>query len=316
MKSIVFFWLACSLVWNTGLFAEEFILHSGVRLTGSVLKETDVSVFLDLGYTIFELPKKEIAQRIEEKNTPTNVGQETLSTRGLYTEKELPLSTIQNLVQTFGSGVVKITSPGGQGSGWIIHPEGYVVTNQHVIAGERLITVTVYKKEEKGLSTEKFEEVKIVAMNPDCDLALLKIETKDNRKFESVHLAPNDSLEEGDTVFAIGAPLGLDRSVSQGIVSSPNRNIEEKLYIQTTAAINPGNSGGPLFNLKGQVVGVTNMKMGGFMVEGLGYAIPIRYVKEFLLHRDSYAFNKNAPNAGYRYLRPPRKGEKESSPEK
>lgn len=296
---------------SASLWAETFLLHSGARIQGIVLKETESSVFVDLGYTIFELPKKEIAQRIEEEKSTTIHTNETVSEQGLYTEKEMPASSIQKLVQEHGSGVVKILSPGGQGSGWIIHPDGYVVTNQHVITGERLISVTVYEKGEKGLSTEKFDQVKIIAMNPDFDLALLKIEPPKPRKFSYVYLAPHDILKEGDTVFAIGAPLGLDRSVSQGIVSNRSRNVEDKLFIQTTTAINPGNSGGPLFNLKGQVIGVTNMKMGGFMIEGLGYAIPVRYVKEFLLHRDSYAFDKQAPNAGYRYLLPPKKGEPE-----
>ncbi|MEK7485995.1 MAG: trypsin-like peptidase domain-containing protein, partial [Planctomycetota bacterium] len=283
------------ILFSTANWAENFILHSGTCIQGTVIKETEFSIFIDLGYTVFELPKKEIAQRIEEEKSTTLQTNETVSEQGLYTEKEFPASSIQKLVQEHGSGVVKIMSPGGLGSGWIIHPDGYVITNQHVITGERLLSVTVYEKGEKGLVTEKFDQIKIIAMNPGFDLALLKIEPPKPRKFAYVYLAPYDLLKEGDTVFAIGAPLGLDRSVSQGIVSNRSRNVDDKLYIQTTTAINPGNSGGPLFNLKGQVIGVTNMKMGGFMIEGLGYAIPVRYVKEFLLHRDSYAFDKQSP---------------------
>ena len=103
--------------------------------------------------------------------------------------------------------------------------------------------------------------------------------------------------------------MGLERSVSQGIISTKNRNFEGVVYIQTTAEINPGNSGGPLFNSRGEVIGVTNMKLLG--AEGLGFAIPIAYVKHFLRNRDAFAFDQNNPNTGYRYLEAPRAQESE-----
>jgi serine protease Do len=99
--------------------------------------------------------------------------------------------------------------------------------------------------------------------------------------------------------------LGLERSVSQGIISTLNRNFEGLIYLQTDAAINPGNSGGPLFNLRGEVVGVTNMGFRG--TDNLGFAIPINYVKDFLRNRDAFAYDKDNPNAGHRYLDPPRR---------
>ena len=109
----------------------------------------------------------------------------------------------------------------------------------------------------------------------------------------------------GDGVFAVGNPLGLERSVSQGILSTRNRNFEGLVYLQTDAAINPGNSGGPLFNLRGEVVGVTNMK--ATQGDNLGFAIPITYVKDFLRNREAFSFDKDNPNTGYRYLDPPRR---------
>ncbi|HPC61698.1 MAG TPA: S1C family serine protease, partial [Verrucomicrobiota bacterium] len=81
------------------------------------------------------------------------------------------------------------------------------------------------------------------------------------------------------------------------------RQMQGKLYLQTTALINPGNSGGPLFNLSGQVVGVTNMKIS--FGEGLGFAIPVEAVRYFLDHRDAYAYSSENPSSGYRYLEPP-----------
>ncbi|HLU47959.1 MAG TPA: trypsin-like peptidase domain-containing protein, partial [Planctomycetota bacterium] len=108
-----------------------------------------------------------------------------------------------------------------------------------------------------------------------------------------------------DSVFAIGSPLGLERTVSQGIVSNRNRAVDGLLYIQTTAAINPGNSGGALFNDKGEVVGVTNMKiLGG---ESIGFAIPVHHLKDFLRNYQAFAYDKDNPNTGIRYLEPPRK---------
>jgi len=107
----------------------------------------------------------------------------------------------------------------------------------------------------------------------------------------------------GDQVFAIGSPLGLERTVTSGIVSTKTREMEGELYLQTSTQINPGNSGGPLFNLAGEVVGVTNMKI--TFGEGLGFAIPVELVKNFLDHRDAFAYSTDNPNNPYRYLAPP-----------
>jgi len=117
-----------------------------------------------------------------------------------------------------------------------------------------------------------------------------------------VQLGDSDYLAVGDSVFAIGSPLGLERTVTEGIVSTKTRQMQGELYMQTTAQINPGNSGGPLFNLRGEVVGVTNMKMFG---DGLGFAIPADKVKEFLKNRDAYSYDTDNPSNPYRYLQPP-----------
>jgi serine protease Do len=137
------------------------------------------------------------------------------------------------------------------------------------------------------------------------DLALLKVPIPKDLKLRRVILGNLDGLSAGDGVFAIGNPLGFERSVSQGIVSTLNRNFEGLVYLQTDAAINPGNSGGPLFNLRGEVVGVTNMK--ATQGDNLGFAIPINTVKDFLRSREAFAFSKDNPNTGYRYLDPPRR---------
>ncbi|HNX05840.1 MAG TPA: trypsin-like peptidase domain-containing protein, partial [Opitutales bacterium] len=104
---------------------------------------------------------------------------------------------------------------------------------------------------------------------------------------------------------AIGNPLGLERSVSEGIVSIPSRLINGNLLIQTTAQISPGNSGGPLFNMRGEVVGVNNLKVVGFGAEGLAFAVPSETLRDFIEHRDTFAFDPRNPNSGYRYNTPP-----------
>jgi len=119
-----------------------------------------------------------------------------------------------------------------------------------------------------------------------------------------------DALSVGDGVFAIGSPLGLERTVTEGILSTKTRQMAGDLFRQTTAQINPGNSGGPLFNLRGEVVGITNMKI--TFGEGLGFAIPVESVKYFLDHREAFAYSNDNPSNAYRYLEPPSRTRKAS----
>jgi serine protease Do len=199
-----------------------------------------------------------------------------------------------------------IRTPIGLGSGFIIHPDGYVVTNDHVVAGERIISVTRFRKDKNELVKENYDNVRIVATGGNIDLALLKIEVQAKKiKFPSLPLGNSEELKQGERVFAIGSPLGLERSVSEGIVSLRNRIIQSRLHIQTTAEISPGNSGGPLFNYRGQVIGVNNMKVVSTGAEGLGFSIPVRQLKTFLENRDAFAFDPRNPNSGFRYNRPP-----------
>ena len=202
--------------------------------------------------------------------------------------------------------MVLIRTPIGLGSGFLIHPDGYIVTNDHVVAGERQISVTQFKGTGAKMTKQNFDNVKIVASGGNLDLALLKIEgEKPGFSFPYVTLGASPNLKQGERVFAIGSPLGLERSVSEGIVSLRNRIISDRLHVQTTAEISPGNSGGPLFNYRGEVVGVNNMKVVAQGAEGLGFSIPVDSLKTFLTNRDAYAFDPRNPNAGFRYTTPP-----------
>jgi len=166
-------------------------------------------------------------------------------------------------------------NPGGRqreaqslGSGFIISPDGYIMTNNHVVADADEIIVRLSDRSEL--------EAKLIGADPRSDVALLKVEGKG---LPVVRLGKADDLKVGEWVLAIGSPFGFDHSVTAGIVSAKGRNLPSDSYvpfIQTDVAINPGNSGGPLFNLQGEVVGINSQiftRSGGFM--GLSFAIPM-----------------------------------------
>lgn len=288
----------------TTLFAAEVIeLKSGQKVEGEVLKETDRDLYVDVGVDVLKIPLDRIQNRYSAGDKP--VASETAGD-DVFTAAKLPVRSIKQLTEQFGEGVVLVQTPSGLGSGFIVNDRGYCVTNYHVVEQETRISCTVFHKTPTGdFEKRRIKDVKIVALNPFFDLALLQIPRQEDFPFTVTYLSPDEDIKEGEEVFAIGNPLGLERSVSQGIVSTRNRNFDGVVYIQTTAEINPGNSGGPLFNIRGEVTGVTNMKLIG--AEGLGFAIPVAYVKHFLRNRDAFAFDQNNPNTGYRYLEAPRR---------
>ncbi len=289
--------LACG-----ALRADIIELKTGQKIEGEVLKEAGGELVIDLGVDIVRIPQNQIKTRTSAK--PGEAEAKPASDE-FYQTADLPFRTVKELTQKFGEGVVLVQTPSGLGSGFIINDKGYCVTNYHVVEQETRIAVTIYHQGESEFVRRRIDSVKIIALNPFFDLALLQIPKQDDLKFQPVPLAKKNDLREGDEVFAIGNPLGLERSVSQGIIGTRNRNFSGMVYIQTTAEINPGNSGGPLFNLRGEVVGVTNMKLRA--AEGLGFAIPVTYLKTFIENRDAFAFDKNNPNTGFRYIDPPRR---------
>ncbi len=283
--------------------ADVIVLRSGQRIEGEVLKVSRDSLFIDIGVDIIRVP----VEQIQERTTTEPVKPAAKEAEGaVFQTAELPERTVKELVSTFAEGVVLIETPGGLGSGFIINNRGWCVTNYHVVEGQTRVAVTIFHRSASGdFERRSIRDVKILALNPYFDLALLEIPSQEKLPFQPVFIAEDDSHREGDSVFAIGSPLGLERSVSEGIVSTRNRNMEGVVYIQTTAQINPGNSGGPLFNDRGQVVGVINMKL--TFGEGLGFAIPVSYLRHFLKNRDAFAYDRTNPNTGYHYLDPPRR---------
>jgi serine protease Do len=283
-------------------------LRSGATISGDVLDQRTDRVVVDLGYTVLTIPAAEV-----EKVTPQETASEAGGTARPSISGDLFRSngggrarSVSENTALLGAAVVQIRTSTGLGSGFIINSEGYVVTNEHVIAGEYEITLTVFEGHDAALEKVQFNNIRIVALDPRLDLALLKIEDLGTRKLATLPIGASDELEGGMSVFAIGSPLGLERTVSQGIISLKNRVLDGAMYIQTTTQINPGNSGGPLLNLRGEVIGVNNMKAMMVGVEGVNFAIPSATLKEFLRNRDAFAFDPRNANAGFRYLSPPK----------
>jgi len=285
--------------------ADVIELKSGHKIEGDILKEQPDALVVDIGIEVLKIPLSQILSR-RKSDAPATVAAE-VETRQLYRTATLPRKSVKDLAEQFGEGVVLIQTPGGLGSGFFVNENGFCVTNYHVIEKETRIAATIFRRGDDGeFQRRRVDDIKIIALNPFFDLALLQAPVQKDWKFKPVYLAKNDDVQEGEEVFAIGNPLGLERSISQGIVGTKNRNFRGQVYIQTTAEINPGNSGGPLFNTRGEVIGVTNMKL--LLAEGLGFAIPTPYLKLFLANHEAFAYDRNNPNTGFRYLdAPPRK---------
>ena len=231
------------------------------------------------------------AQTVPVKHAPESLIEMSSQMRSL--SQQVAPSVVQVLV----SGYSMVDSESGQpvsllgreksiGSGVIVDPEGYIVTNAHVIRGainiRAVLSATPPPKEASDdPSNLRTVDAKIIGIDQESDLALLKIEGKG---LPTLQLMNSDGLRQGDLVLAIGAPMGLRNSVSFGVVSSPDRSVGEEnpmVYIQTDASINPGNSGGALVTMDGQLAGLNTFivsQSGGN--EGLGFAIPANTVRD------------------------------------
>lgn len=173
---------------------------------------------------------------------------------------------IEDLLQS----TVSIRTNTGLGSGVIVDPEGYIVTNYHVVEGISAGNVMTYDRR-----THQFA---IVGVDADADLALLRLGTAGS--FDALPFADSDEVRTGTRVVALGSPGGLDFTVTEGIVSAVGREGPGGItYVQTDVPINPGNSGGPLVNIRGEVVGINTLKARD--AEGLGFAIEADIVEDF-----------------------------------
>jgi serine protease Do len=171
------------------------------------------------------------------------------------------------------------------GSGIIVDPDGYILTNAHVVEGAQRIRVILPPRpvdsqlELRTTAREQIIDARLIGKNKDSDIALLKVEAKG---LPYLHLRANVPVHQGELVFAIGSPEGLQDTVTMGMVSAVTRQVDPNdsmVYVQTDAAINPGNSGGPLIDVKGNIVGMNTMMLShGGGSEGLGFALPAAIV--------------------------------------
>ena len=216
---------------------------------------------------------------------PTEIQLKTVDGKNPMTDAELYAANVNSVVSInitatsdpnfFG----QTTQTAGAGSGFILTPDGYIVTNYHVVGDADTVKVTLYNGDSY--------DAQYIGGDEDYDIAVIKIEATD---LPNVTLGNSDSLNVGDHVLAIGNPLGeLTFSMSEGIASSVNRAIDVDgtpfNMIQVDASINPGNSGGPLMNLYGEVVGIVSAKYSSYSdttVEGIGFAIPISDVQTII----------------------------------
>ncbi|MFH0944496.1 MAG: trypsin-like peptidase domain-containing protein [Planctomycetota bacterium] len=292
--------LICLLVsWAPPAQADRVLLENGSVIRADSVQESAGFVEVDLGFETLRIPRTAIVEI--RKTTKDQLYHESFGGK----KRDLDAN-----VKEVGEAVVLVRSPVGLGSGFVIHPEGYLITNDHVIEGTTELTVIVYRQATDGLRKDEYKKIRIVASSALLDLALLKIEPDAPEVFVTVPLGDSNHVTQGEGVFAVGNPLGLERSLSEGIVALKSRLLNGQTYVQTTAALSPGNSGGPLFNLSGEVIGVNSLKAVAQGAEGLSFSIPVNLVKAFLDNQEAYAFDTLNANSGHRYYPPPQQGER------
>ena len=219
-----------------------------------------------------------------ENTSPSNISEVALSdfsTFSVYASNKVLPSIVSILVEYDVSYYGQNQTASAEGSGVVVTSDGYILTNNHVVSSSSnstLFEVSDAKKVTVNLynDTQSYE-AQIIGTDEQTDLAVLKIETNNLLPAE---LGNSDNINVGEFVLSLGNPLGLEHSVTSGIISAIDRIIpaDNGVYysvIQTDCAINSGNSGGALVNSKGQVIGINTLKMSGSGIEGMGFAIPI-----------------------------------------
>jgi S1-C subfamily serine protease len=235
-----------------------------------LLGANSVDLVVETKNSVAKLPfHTQLIRQVAEKSKQAVVS--------IYAKTETPYRI--RLIPKIGKGV-RVRVPGaGLGSGFFIHPSGYLLTNDHVIHQAAEIMVLT----RDGASYN----VIVMARDPVFDLALLKIQGS-NREFPVLPMGDSEAVGVGDMVIAVGNPLGLGHTVTSGIISQTNRDLSgvsdedarRVKYIQTDTAINPGSSGGPLITLAGAWIGVNTA--GAVDAQGIGFAVPSSQVREFL----------------------------------
>jgi S1-C subfamily serine protease len=241
------------------VYTKEVMNYNNLNLKIESLQEETSSKFNDLSSNL-----------LDTKNDLKSLGLQIGSIDEEITTLKASVSAdFSGIFEDAVKSVVTIKTDVSQGSGFFIADSGYVVTNAHVMEGATAAVIITYDGESHSVSR--------IGENPTMDIILLKISSSD---YKPLKLGNSDDIQIGEKVIAIGNPLGLSFSVSDGIVSAIHREGENglKVYIQTNADLNPGNSGGPLIDVNGKVIGINNFKVSE--AEGLGFALESNYIKE------------------------------------
>jgi len=227
-------------------------------------KTNKIESNLNLVKTDTEISLKQVSSQVN------NLDQKNEELEDKISDIKVSSSDFSSIVQDVVKAVVSIRTDKGQGSGVIYDSRGYVLTNKHVIDGATSMEIIDY-------NSNKYS-VQIIGYSNAVDLAVLKINSNSN--FNYLEFADASEINVGSRVIAIGNPLGLSFSVTEGIISGLNRNIDSSNvgYIQTDVPINAGNSGGPLVNSNKKIIGINTLKIGNS--EGLGFAIPSNTAKQ------------------------------------
>jgi serine protease Do len=287
-------------------------LVGGTKITGPLLRQNEEGIVLDLGYDVLHIPAKRVLEVKKGVDPSGNTkGSDTPQTtpkpdeNALFTTGKLSAADVPELVRRHGDAVMMVKNASGRGSGFLISKQGHLITNYHVVEGHPRVQVELFRRTTTGYEKHDLKRVKIVALHPLRDIALLQLDPTELKGDLPAPITINrdDDLHVGDLIFAVGNPLGLERTVTQGIVSSTTRRMGNLRMIQTDAAINPGNSGGPLFNARGEVVGI--VCAGATSFDGLAFGIPATDLVDFLVHRETYLYDPAQPLNGVTYLQPP-----------
>lgn len=273
-----------------------------------------ISIF---GFIIYFVTKNSIlnqynltsSRQINDNSTTLNLASSPLTQDTIDPEGRLSTTAIASKVRPSVVGIVSYVrgislDPISQGSGVIMTEDGYIITNAHVLMNADNskvvdgIKVVLYNDEEYT--------AEIVGIDVSTDLAIIKASTND--KFPQAEFGESDKLKVGETVIAIGNPTGIQLagSVTKGIVSALNRNIQRGYsteFIQTDAAINPGNSGGALVNTYGQIVGINSSKISSTSIEGIGFSIPISQAKPIIDDLIKYGYVTNRVKLGISFTK-------------
>ena len=251
-----------------------FMITSSIFMYLILVKQN--TEYQELSYKLENLQTETQSQLIELSENVLETKESLTSLGAQFSTIDTEISKLKASVSSDFSGIIEesiksvvtIRTDVSQGSGFFIANNGYIITNAHVMEGAKAATIITYDG--------KSHKVQKIGENTGMDITLLKIE---NENYSPLELADSDEIKQGERVIAIGNPLGLSFSVTQGIISNIHQKGENGLnaYVQIDAALNSGNSGGPLINIDGEVIGINNFKISG--AESLGFALESNYIK-------------------------------------